>query len=295
MHTRGDLAKALKALISHAKTETAATDHHSPDRPNWQSTCWPCTKARQSLEKRSQIQNIHLNAVLAKTSRPCSTIISELLRHVIADQASITSTKRGACIAAHSIYIHTKEQSDAATQDLHEALLSTVVAQLAAPDTGRYQGTVKNIILAATTPQDKPAPRTQNNLAAHFLRLATNTPLPNLSESARRFTIEIIREHASVSPDSDWTKAAKMYNLTTIPKITSSSHTVSRELDKPTVRTSKDPLHCWFHNVNGFVTRWNEPKGDIKKIIAEAASPTSSHSRKPKHHGSPFSPNAQDS
>ena len=203
MHTRGDLAKALKALISHAKAETAATDHHSPRRPSWQSTCWPCAKARQSLEKRSQIQNIHLNAVLAKTSRPCSTIISELLRHVIANQASITSTKRGACIAAHSIYIHTKEQSDAATQDLHEALLSTVVAQLAAPDTGRYQGTIKNIILAATTPQDKPAPRTQNNLAAHFLRLATATPLPNLSESARRFTIEIIREHASISPDSD--------------------------------------------------------------------------------------------
>ena len=64
-----------------------------------------------------------------------------------------------------------------------------------------------------------------------------------------------------------------MYNLTTIPKITSSSHTVSRELDKPTVRSSKDPLHCWFHNVNGFVTRWNEPTGDIKKIIAEAGFP----------------------
>ena len=66
-------------------------------------------------------------------------------------RASVTSTKRGAYIAAHSIYLHTKEHSDEATQDLHEALLSTVVAQLAAPDTGRYQGTVKNIILTATS------------------------------------------------------------------------------------------------------------------------------------------------
>ena len=207
------------------------------------------------------------------TSRPCSVILSELCRHIIDDPTSVTSTKRGACIAAHSIYLNAREDADGATQDLHEALLSTVVAQLAAPDTGRYQGTVKNIILAAATPQDKPTLGVRNNLDTHFLRLAINTPLSNLSETARQFAISIIREHASISPDSDWTKAAGVYNLTTIPRITSSSHTVSRELDKPTVRNSKDPIHCWFHNVNGFVARWNEPAGDIKKIIAEAGFP----------------------
>jgi hypothetical protein len=196
--------------------------------------------------------------------------LSELCRQIVDDPASATSTKRGACIAAHSIYLSAREDDDGATQDLHEALLSTVVAQLAAPDTGRYQGTVKNIILAAATPQGKPTRRVRNNPAAHFLRLAISTPLPNLSESARQFAISIIREHASISPNSDWTKAASIYNLTTIPRITNSSHIVSRELDKPTSRKSRDPIHCWFHNVNGFVARWNEPAGDIKKIIAEA-------------------------
>jgi len=124
------------------------------------------------------------------------------------------------------IYLSAKEDDDAATQDLHEALLSTVIAQLAAPDTGRYQGTVKNIILAAATPRGQPTLRPGNNLAVHFLRLSINTPLPNLPESARQFALSIIREQASITPDSDWTKAAKIYNLTTIPKITMSSHTV---------------------------------------------------------------------
>ena len=43
IHTRGDLTKALKALTSHAKAETAAMEENRlSTRPKWQSTCWPC-------------------------------------------------------------------------------------------------------------------------------------------------------------------------------------------------------------------------------------------------------------
>jgi hypothetical protein len=148
--------------------------------------------ALRGSQKSSLASNLHFNAAIAMTSRPCSVILSELCRRVVDDTTSVTSTKRGACIAVHSIYLSTKEDNDAATQDLHEALLSTVVAQLAAPDTGRYQGTVRNIILAAATPRGQPTLRIGNNLAAHFLRLAISTPLPKLPESARQFALSII-------------------------------------------------------------------------------------------------------
>jgi hypothetical protein len=51
------------------------------------------------------------------------------------------------------------------------------------------------------------------------------------------------------------------------------SHTVSRELDKPDRKECGDPKQCWFDNINGFVARWNEPAGDIKRIISEAGFP----------------------
>jgi len=135
-HTRGDIAKALKDVISHAKAETAAIEEQQkPAQLRWQSTCWPCAEARRALERRPPASNLHFNAAIAMTSRPCSVILSELCRRVVDDTTTVTSTDRGACIAAHSIYLSAKGDDDAATQDLHEALLSTVVAQLAAPDT----------------------------------------------------------------------------------------------------------------------------------------------------------------
>jgi len=61
--------------------------------------------------------------------------------------------------------------------------------------------------------------------------------------------------------------------LTAIPKITRSSYTVSRELDKPGRDAGGDPGHCWFHNSNGIVSRWSESSGDIRRIVAEAGFP----------------------
>ena len=88
-------------------------------------------------------------------------------------------------------------------------------------------------------------------------------------------------------PDSDWTKAAQKYNMTAIPTIVTTSHTVSRELEKDSNSSRKDPIHCWFHDINGFATRWSESTGNIKQ-----ASQTSLSSKKPRRRGHLSSLNA---
>jgi hypothetical protein len=90
-------------------------------------------------------------------------------------------------------------------------LLETVVAQLAEPDADKYQATIRNIIVTAMTPQHPECRAAiQRNLGTHFLQLAIDTPLTNLPEPARAFVLNIIREQASVTPDSDWTKAVQL-------------------------------------------------------------------------------------
>jgi hypothetical protein len=151
------------------------------------------------------------------------------------------------CLAASKV--------DAATgRTLTLALAATIIPQLAHQVSGKYPATIKRIISEAVSPSDQdPQHAGQPELGALFLRLASSTPLANLPDTTRAYVLNIIREKASLAPNSPWSRAAALYDLTAIPKITKSSYTVSRELDKPGRDKGGDPGHCWFHNSNGIV------------------------------------------